>query len=101
MNTFTIIGFSTVFVIVIVLIYCLFSSILDKIKEVLYMHKYKHRFDKKPIAKCYCKDCRRRFKIGTCNEMGGLYVADDFFCKSAEPHKHDPEDNKQFKEGDV
>ena len=53
-------------------------------------YELQHRFDKPPLAKCYCEDCSYRSK-GVCNKFG-RYVADDFFCRHANPHKEKGED---------
>lgn len=37
------------------------------------------RYDKPPIAKCYCKDCK--FHIdGICTNLVNVYTANEFFC---------------------
>lgn len=46
----------------------------------------RHRFDKKPIAKCYCKDCKYwTSQSGHCNYFQTHYTADNWFCWNAEP----------------
>ena len=52
-------------------------------------YKIKHRFDKPPLAKCYCIDCRfyddeRKHCYGF-HDGSGRKVADDFFCCEADP----------------
>lgn len=42
-----------------------------------------HRFDKPPLAKCYCKDCLYRSN-GLCDKFD-RFVAENFFCKLADP----------------
>lgn len=62
------------------------EELFDKFKR---RYKYKHRFDKKPIAKCYCVDC---IYHNVTNESGDARCAmlhrwtyDDFFCGEATP----------------
>ena len=72
---------------------CVFVS--DSIKELIekykYWHKRKHRFDKSPLAKCYCIDCENWHKS---NEMCwnlGRCTGDSWFCKDAQPREKDPD----------
>lgn len=48
-------------------------------------YEYKHRFDKSPIAECYCVDCWYRDNENSKCRRHELYVADDWFCKDAMP----------------
>lgn len=50
-------------------------------------YRYKHRFDKPPIAKCYCIDCKYYNYITTlCSKKpNNIYSYDNWFCKDAEP----------------
>ena len=69
-----------------------YEVLYDFIKKLKWQYKYKHRFDKPPLAKCYCKDCRSYFEeTGDCAAHTGWKVADNWFCWCAEPRKHDPE----------
>ena len=68
--------------------------IVDKINDLKRKYKYKHRFDKPPLAKCYCKDCRyyiAKENDGNCGVHAGWTVADSWFCWSAEPRSYDSE----------
>lgn len=75
------------------------DSIDDYLTKKKYKHKRKHRFDKPPLAKCYCKDCKN---YGTgiyhdqCYRLDGYHVAENYFCWAAEPRTIDPdkEDDK-------
>ncbi len=71
--------------------------LIDCVKELsqklTLKHKQKHRFDKKPTAKCYCIDC-------TCydTETGKCYrlnrnTADCWFCCDAELRKKELKEN--------
>ena len=61
---------------------------LDKIGSFIIKKKryyrYKHRFDKPPIAKCYCYDCLRRDEEGRCSKFNWLVYETDF-CYYADP----------------
>ena len=48
-------------------------------------YEYKHRFDKSPVAECYCVDCWYRDNENSKCRRHELYVADDWFCKDAMP----------------
>lgn len=65
--------------------------IKDKIDEAKHVYRYKHRFDKPPIANCYCVDCKN-YNVEThrCygfHEDSNRLVADNYFCYRAEPRK--------------
>lgn len=66
----------------------------DNYKRILYKWKVKHRFKKKPIAKCFCIDCFyykdhcEINKTGRCLRLERI-VADDGFCKDAFPYRKD------------
>lgn len=69
----------------------------EKVKVVRLNHKIKHRFDKPPTAKCYCRDCVYYGKNGWKNSAMccrlDRWVADDCFCYEAEPIKHERPDD--------
>lgn len=62
----------------------------DQIVMAKYRYKRKHRFDKDPIAKCYCIDCIYYMSESEVCRRLGKYMIDNDFCSYAEPHKHDP-----------
>lgn len=76
------------------------------IKDTIYVlkwnHKRKHRFDKPPTAKCYCKDCIYFDQTVVGNRCtGGLIdkergIADSWFCWQAVPLKRDPENDSKI-----
>ena len=72
------------------------GNIDDWVAHKKYEYKRKHRFDKPPLAKCYCKDCKGFGGHGECFVHSGWYVAQDWFCWAAEPRSTDPdeEDNE-------
>ena len=51
-------GIMFILVFLILTITMLKDFVVDTIKNLKWKYKYKHRFDKPPLAKCYCKDCR-------------------------------------------
>lgn len=53
-------------------------------------YEYKHRFDKPPVAKCYCIDCEYWDKeTHYCAALHGFRTADDWFCWRASPYKEE------------
>lgn len=66
------------------------EKIGDLMRKAKVTYRCKHRFNKKPIAKCYCIDCEwydmgeSRCYIGT---EPVTRCADNWFCKGAEPRK--------------
>lgn len=62
----------------------------DALKEVAHRkhieYVQKHRFDKPPLAKCYCIDCESWDKeTQKCRVHLGWYTADNWFCWAAYP----------------
>lgn len=85
------IGAGVILVFIILAWITFWEWIKDQISMAKYRHKWKHRFDKPPTAKCYCKDCDRyETNIEYCNKFSH-YVGDNEFCSWANPRKHDPE----------
>lgn len=72
------------FVVIVSLIVCF---IRDGIVELRWKYKYKHRFDKKPIAKCYCIDCKWHGVNNDNNlcQLHDKHFPNDWFCKDAKP----------------
>lgn len=64
-----------------------YFAILDVIETIIRAYTIKHRFDKPPTAKCYCKDCTRHDDNGKCYKFEGYYTADNWFCWDADPKK--------------
>lgn len=88
----------------IILFVMIFGTLLcewlrDTISHLKWKWKYKHRFDKKPTAMCYCKDCRYyNLDQGCCTDGHAniqFRLADSHFCAFASPRKHDPEKEKK------
>lgn len=77
-------------VIIALCIYALFAWIVDQIRGLYYIYRYKHRFDKKPCAKCWCVDCKFHGVSGRCGLPGmSRYTPDDGFCYEAEPKERE------------
>ena len=76
-------------------IWCLYFSLFFEgdlkkwVNNLVYMNRIKnrikHRFDKPPIAKCYCIDCKHHDNDnGLCSSFGD-FIADNCFCWKADP----------------
>ena len=92
-------GFSCICAVVIAIGVFIRNDIADWVDYKKYEHKRKHRFDKPPLAKCYCKDCTSYgtgLYKGQCFRLGNRYFDDNWFCGDAEPRIIDPdkEDDK-------
>lgn len=67
------------------------KMLFEKLK---YKYRVKHRFDKPPMAKCYCVDCERHNnKSDRCYKFDGWYTADNWFCWDAKPREKEPKEN--------
>lgn len=81
-------GFAVAILLVGGLILILLGMLKEAARKIKRKYCYKHRFKKKPLAKCYCIDCIHYFKNdGSCyvNGMCRL-VPEDWFCKEAKPY---------------
>lgn len=75
----------------VIAIMMLWELLKDQINMAIYRHKRKHRFDKDPIAECYCKDCvYYSIAFERCSTYGRC-MRDNDFCSLATPNKRDPE----------
>lgn len=58
--------------------------------DFIFNYRWKHRFDKKPTAKCYCQDCEHhggKFP-NSCNLLGeGRCTPPEGFCFRAYPRE--------------
>lgn len=79
------VGASTLFIIGLSIIYCVAYFIRESIINLRWKYKYKHRFDKKPIAKCYCIDCEHHAVNSNYCKERDTYFPDEWFCKDAKP----------------
>lgn len=79
-------------------VFCSIIEIIDNIKAKIsvraYAYNVKHRFDKPPLAKCYCRDCEYWAKpdndTAHCSIIN-RYTGDNCFCYYATPRKKDPD----------
>ena len=82
---FALLGEATAIAIAFGLVAIAVMSIKEKIERVRWKCTYKHRFDKPPTAKCYCRDCKRHGEDGKCYKFEKWTTADNWFCWDAEP----------------
>lgn len=61
------------------------ETIRKSMDRASYIHKQKHRFDKPPIAKCYCRDCSEWQPDKNTCWHSGIHMAAYEFCSSAFP----------------
>ena len=67
------------------------DALEDWVRHLIYIYKYKHRFNKPPTAKCYCKDCDNwhphspQATEGVRWQHASWHTADNWFCWDAEP----------------
>ena len=95
-------GFAFIVLIFWLAIALMLEWIKEQISDWKWQYKRKHRFDKPPVAQCYCKDCiyyRVYDGFGKCG-YGHIdenwNIADSWFCWKAEPLKIDPETIKEL-----
>ena len=62
-----------------------FEWVKEKIRQVRIDYRIKHRFDGKPIAKCWCRDCRAYNNKTRLCSVCDMYKADNGFCNKADP----------------
>lgn len=104
MATFTlwdllaIIGLAAIVALSSAMVVLAFVAIKEGIAKLKWKYKYKHRFDKSPTAKCYCRDCKHHgSETNQCYRFGETTkeyrcTADNWFCWEAEPREKDKED---------
>lgn len=72
-------------------LYALSEWIKGKLEELVYYIRRKRRFNKPPLAKCYCRDCEEWHPRetdpteGKCWGLNGWVTADNWFCWKADP----------------
>lgn len=88
-SVFYVIGFVTVLLICAALLVMLIAVAKDWFDRKIFKYRYKHRFDKPPTAKCYCKDCSYHGdnEDPSMCKLPGMtrYTPMDGFCYEAEP----------------
>lgn len=88
-DLFTMLGVITAGMFCFLVLYTIYTAIKEGISKAKWKYLYKHRFDKPPIAECYCKDCKKHdFKTNRCYKFEGVYTADNWFCWDAEPKEN-------------
>lgn len=69
-------------------------EIKELISKLKWRYKYKHRFDKPPTAKCYCRDCKQHgSETNRCYKFDRWHTADNWFCWDAEPLETAPRED--------
>lgn len=62
----------------------------ETIKNKKRIYEYEHRFDKPPVAKCYCIDCVKWDpETHECGALNNRHTADSWFCWQAEPGRRE------------
>ena len=86
---FTAVGACVIITMIVVMIFAVIYAIRSFIRERIWIHKYNHRFDKPPTAKCYCKDCSfyGDFEKRCLCRKHKSHFSEDYFCKDADPCK--------------
>lgn len=88
MNFLSLIGLCTLITIAVFLVVALFHLTVEMFDRIKRNYEIKHRFDKPPTAKCYCRDCdRHNNESNRCYKFDGWYTAPSWFCWDANPRK--------------
>lgn len=91
-----IVGIMCIAAITAVIIGVAWESFKDFVAKKRWKYQVKHRFDKPPTAKCYCKDCQRHENdTGECHKFSGWRTADSWFCWDATPHEKAPKETEE------
>lgn len=88
---------SSVIVLVTIIMFIIMATyyfITEKIEELKYDYKAKHRFDKPPLANCYCIDCKSYNRENERCYRLNRGTADNWFCWSAERKQVENEQEK-------
>ena len=88
-KAFAVIGRTATLAMVVLLVGILWARFDEWREKKRYEYRIKHRFDKPPLAKCYCVDCRW-YGDGPYPESCGRAGVDrlfgpDEFCSDADP----------------
>lgn len=91
-DSLAIVGAITLGLVASLFAYTIYIAVRNNIKIAKWQYKYKHRFDKPPIAACYCKDCKQyNNETLKCYKFPELRAADNWFCGDAYPLESDPD----------
>ena len=87
MHSLAIFGIAAIGLVLVYLLFAIKEAICKLITTMKRKYRYKHRFDKKPLAKCYCKDCVFYFEEDERCAFGGIErrISPDWFCEGATP----------------
>lgn len=85
-NILAALGATVIFIILLFFICMIFELASRAIKDIKRDYDIRHRFDRPPIAKCYCIDCEHR-KLTFCEKHGIYCVKETGFCSEANPDK--------------
>lgn len=71
----------------IAVIFTIAMVILELIKNLYVRYKIRTRYNKKPTAKCYCRDCKKfNPETGECGDpCNGRRMGPSWFCCFADP----------------
>ena len=95
-NIFAGIGIGTTMGVGLTLLILVVNVDLDAIDKAVWVHKYRHRFDKPPTAACYCVDCKFHgdpIDPTRCTNHQDIIfrTADEWYCQAAEPKERNCE----------
>lgn len=81
------IGLMSLFWVCLVLLYAIYLCISEYVERTIIKYKIRHQYKKKPIAKCYCRDCSKFDpKTGECGDQCNYRLMHwSWFCYFAEP----------------
>lgn len=94
MSFFTLFGMVASVMIIMFIVMIAYYFIVGKIEELKYDYKVKHRFDKPPIANCYCIDCKFYNRENERCYRLNQNTADSWFCWNAERKRVENEQEK-------
>lgn len=88
-------GAASLLVILFYIFIFVFHIIIEYLSDKEREREYKNRFDKPPLAKCYCVDCiygkyNHKNKDVTCMVGNINHTADSWFCADATPRTTSP-----------
>ncbi len=91
----SIIGAATIMVLAGFIAIMAVQAITEGVKKLKYHYEVKHRFNKPPTAKCYCRDCKFHGEDGKCyNFVSKHNTNDSWYCALAEERKYYNEEEK-------
>ena len=85
LKLFAYIGVMCIAVVIAFIIWAISEWVKEKIRQTRINYRIKHRFDGKPVAKCWCRDCRAYINKTKLCSLCNRYKADNGFCDEADP----------------